>query len=369
MNTAATGAPNQANTLTVGPDASVFVSEVLPQGDAVVFAMDADSYSASPFLDRRIRRPDPNITATLPWTQLGAFGKLCGTQQTRWIFHISHVGSTLLSRALGIHPEVLALREPVLLRWLAHQRAALHLPESRVDQPTWQTGLATALGLLGRPLGERSQVTIKATSYCNVMAREILALQPAARATAIYCGLDNFLAGILKGRGGLLDILEMAPVRLRRLHRLLGRDVWSLASMSAPEQAAMSWTCEMLSLWDAQRWNPDRFTWLNFDNWAGHEEDTMRQLAGALAIEWTERDATALAQSGILTSYSKHTGRSYTAQDRLDEIAQVKMREARGMQLGLDWFARCCDQHPAVAAAIASVVQQQAAPRSEPSGS
>ena len=40
MNTAATGASTKTQTLTVGPDASVFVSDVLPQGDAVVFATD-----------------------------------------------------------------------------------------------------------------------------------------------------------------------------------------------------------------------------------------------------------------------------------------------------------------------------------------
>lgn len=355
MNTAATGASTKTQTLTVGPDASVFVSDVLPQGDAVVFAMDAESYAASPFLDRRIRRPDPNTTATLPWEQLLGFGTLCGTQQTRWIFHISHVGSTLLSRALGVHPAVLSLREPVLLRWLAHQRAALHLAESRVDLPTWERSLAAALGLVGRPLGEQREVVVKATSYCNVMAREIMGLQPAARAVGVYCDLDNFLAGILKGKGGFLDILEMAPVRLRRLHRLLGRESWSLAAMSPAEQAAMTWTCELLSLWDAQRWHPQRFSWLNFDTWTGREAETMATLAEALAIEWSDEQDERLANSGILTSYSKNAERAFTAQDRLAEIAAVKEREAAALQSGIAWFEQCCQQHPVVAEAIASI--------------
>lgn len=347
--------PASGNSLTVGRDASVFVSEVLPQGDAVVFAMDAASYAASPFLDRRIVRPDPAITATLPWQQLLNFGTLCTQQPTRWIFHISHVGSTLLSRALGTHPAVLSVREPVLLRWLAHQRAALHLPESRVDQTTWERSLAAAVGLVGRPLRERTHVVVKATSYCNVMAREIMQLQPASRAVGVYCDLDNFLAGILKGRGGFVDIIEMAPVRLRRLHRLLGEESWRLAAMSPAEQAAMTWTCELLSLWDAQRWNPDRFTWLNFDSWANQEAETMHCLASALAVDWDEGHFGALQKSGILHRYSKNAQREYGPAHRLAEIAEVKVREAHALKQGLDWFDQCCQRHPVVARAIASI--------------
>lgn len=344
-----------AQSLTVGRDASVFVSEVLLRGDAVVFAMDAPSYAASAFLDRRIVRPDPAQTATLPWEQLLNFGALCPEQSTRWMFHISHVGSTLLSRALGVHPAVLSVREPVLLRWLAHQRAALHLAESRVDLRTWERSLAAALALVGRPLGERTEVVVKATSYCNVMAREIMQLQPAARAVGVYCDLENFLAGILKGRGGFLDILEMAPVRLRRLHRLLGQESWRLAAMSPAEQAAMTWTCELLSLWDAQRWNPQRFSWLNFDTWAGHEIQTMENLAQTLGIDWDLQCGAALAKSGILTSYSKNAGLAFGVEDRLAEIAAVKAREADAIREGVEWFEQSCVRHPVIAQAIASI--------------
>lgn len=341
--------------LTVGQDAGVYVAEVLTHGDAVVFAMDAEHYAASAFLDRRIKRPEPAVTATLAWNALQGFGTLCSAQQTRWIFHISHVGSTLLSRALGVHRHVLALREPTLLRWLAHQRAALHLAESRVDQATWERSLAAALALLGRPLGDRNNVVIKATSYCNIMAREIMMKQPRARAVGVYCDLDNFLAGILKGKGGFLDILEMAPIRLRRLHRLLGQETWSLAAMSPAEQAAMSWTCEILSLWDAQRWQPARFSWINFDRWAGNEPEIMQELANALDIAWSDQDADALTQSGILATYSKYDGRAFNAQDRLAEIAAIKAQEAAKLRQGLDWFDRCCAIHPVVATAIAEI--------------
>ena len=351
----AAGAPAQ-RTMTIGNDASVFVSELQVTGQALLFAMDAQSYGQSAFLDRRIRRPQPDVTATIAWSQLHGFAAQCQSQDTRWIFHISHVGSTLLSRALGVHSRVLALREPMLLRTLARQCASLHLAESTIDVPTWERDLTIALGLLGRPLGIRDQVVIKATSYCNVMAREIMALQPASRAVAIYCALDNFLAGILKGRGGLLDILEMAPLRLRRLHRLIGAQTWSLAAMSPAEQAAMSWTCELLSLWEAQRFHPARFSWLNFDRWAGREHSMMQDLAAKLSISWSDKDAMVLEQEKILGNYSKYGGRPFTAQDRLTEIADVKAREASNIRKGLEWFEDCCNKHPAIGRAISEIL-------------
>ncbi|MEL7190174.1 MAG: hypothetical protein AAGK17_11525, partial [Pseudomonadota bacterium] len=62
-----------------------------------------------------------------------------GTQardDARFIFHIGHVGSTLLARLLGEAPDTLALREPQLLR----QFAELKTLEGLAHSP-WPPGL------------------------------------------------------------------------------------------------------------------------------------------------------------------------------------------------------------------------------------
>ena len=78
-------------------------------------------YAQASFLDARIRPPS---TQTLPFAQAEAEVSQMGLEEScQFIFHIGHVGSTLLSRLLGRHSGVLALREPAILRTLAQIRA------------------------------------------------------------------------------------------------------------------------------------------------------------------------------------------------------------------------------------------------------
>ena len=80
--------------------------------------MDRDSYRAASFLDdRMIQQPvDAQLVA---WPDVEQAVSDDMRNDARWIFHIGHVGSTLVSRLLGELPEVLAVREPALLRDVA----------------------------------------------------------------------------------------------------------------------------------------------------------------------------------------------------------------------------------------------------------
>src|SRR5436853_4326038 len=74
-------------------------------------------YAAASFLDARLGIPD-----TIGWWF--TWDEVCQAtaglpEQCHFIFHISHVGSTLLSRLLGQYPALFSLREPAILRNLA----------------------------------------------------------------------------------------------------------------------------------------------------------------------------------------------------------------------------------------------------------
>ncbi|MGC8517731.1 MAG: hypothetical protein ACP5P4_04285, partial [Steroidobacteraceae bacterium] len=63
--------------------------------------------------------------------------------RAHYIFHIGHVGSTLISRILGEHPGFHAVREPALLRAIAAEQApAAHTPSLTMVLPllarTWR---------------------------------------------------------------------------------------------------------------------------------------------------------------------------------------------------------------------------------------
>ena len=85
----------------IARDATWLAQALDPAGGRVrLVAMDRESYRAASFLDDRLMQQtiDAQIVA---WPEVEA--AVAGDLRTdaRWIFHIGHVGSTLVSRLLG----------------------------------------------------------------------------------------------------------------------------------------------------------------------------------------------------------------------------------------------------------------------------
>src|SRR5205814_3020599 len=89
-----------------------------PAGVVRLIAMDRESYRAASFLDDRMLQ-QPVDAQAVAWPDVEAAMGEDLRADARWIFHIGHVGSTLVSRLLGELGGVLAVREPRLLRDLA----------------------------------------------------------------------------------------------------------------------------------------------------------------------------------------------------------------------------------------------------------
>src|SRR5436190_16130561 len=87
-------------------------------GEARLIAMDREAYRAASFLDDRLLQ-QPVDAQVVPWPTIEEAITPDPRRDARWIFHIGHVGSTLVSRLLGELPGVLAIREPRILRDVA----------------------------------------------------------------------------------------------------------------------------------------------------------------------------------------------------------------------------------------------------------
>ena len=79
-------------------------------------------YEHASFLDARILTPHTE-RRIVPWPQAIAAVEAAGlAEHCAYIFHIGHVGSTLMSRLIGAHARAFALREPMILRAFAQLR-------------------------------------------------------------------------------------------------------------------------------------------------------------------------------------------------------------------------------------------------------
>ena len=111
----------------------------------------------------------------------------------RWIFHIGHVGSTLVSRLLGEIEGVLSIREPRLLRDLALTPADVR---SRYIAPVPR--------LMSRTFAEtKSRASRRRASRARSRAELV---PPGERALFMYATPRNYVASILAGENSVKEL-------------------------------------------------------------------------------------------------------------------------------------------------------------------
>ena len=85
----------------IARDAAWLVQALDPAANMVrLIAMNCDSYRAASFLDDRMLQ-QPVTAHIVPWSSVADAIPPDARRDARWIFHIGHVGSTLIARLLG----------------------------------------------------------------------------------------------------------------------------------------------------------------------------------------------------------------------------------------------------------------------------
>jgi hypothetical protein len=236
-----------------------------------------------------------------------------------FIFHISHVGSTLLSRLLGEHPAYFSLREPAILRRLALGEFAERWP--------------VFLGLWSRTFAPDQKAIIKATSFVNSIAENLMAQVHGSRALLMYVPARTFITALLDGV--MSDIDDLAEMRLKRLQqRDLLADV-SLDNLSPGQRVAMSWLAEMTSLQETAERFPQRTLWLNFDQFLSH---SAVQLARVFEHFDIDGDSSSLLAHPLMSRYAKRPDVRYDASFRQQLLERAGALHTVEIAAGLAWL-------------------------------
>ena len=322
--------------------------------DAVGLArLSQDALRAASFLDARALAPGAQLQ-WVAWPQIAAAVQAAGLQERcGFIFHLGHTGSTLLSRLMGAHPSVLALREPLPLRALAQQSLDVDAPESPWGPEGLEARTAAFVGLWSRTFTDDQLAVVKATSFASAMAERLLTRPSKPRAIVIYSRPEPYLATVLAGANTHLDIRASAADRLKRLHRAIGRARWRLYELAYPEVVAMSWAAEMTALDSAARAAADQVLWLEFDRLL------LRPQAGlAAAFAHFQRPAAAQEVAAIVAGpemgrYSKAPEHAYDAGLRSRVLEEARRTQAPAIAQGLAWLEAAANACPAIASALA----------------
>ncbi len=288
-------------------------------GTARLIAMDRDSYRAESFLDDRLMQQTVDAQY-VAWPEIETAMAPDLRTDARWIFHIGHVGSTLVSRLLGEIDGVLGLREPRLLRDLA--LSPLPIRDAYIGPVT---------KLMSRTFAGDEFACVKATSYASEIAPALV--PPGERVLLMYAQPLNYVASILAGENSLKELHALADYRRQRLD---GRGITFPEPRNDAERATIAWACEMTSLEAAARAMADRrILWVDFDAMLGAMTTELGRVAAFFGFAAKPDRLRAIVGGPLMQRYSKALEYDYSPALRNDLIAQEIRLQGREIDAAL----------------------------------
>jgi hypothetical protein len=302
-----------------------------------------DDYDAASFLDERVLGTGAQ-RRILHWQQVNELlGAPAFSERCQFIFHIGHVGSTLLSRLIGAQPQTFSLREPLILRTLA--RLATEPP---AGLPPWsgaeiEQRLGAGLKLLSRTFDGQYCAVVKATSFVSEAAHMLLTRPSAPRAIMMCVAAESYLATILGGPNSRQEARVLAPQRLRRLQRRIGQISQTAESLSEGEAAALGWACEMAALAEAAKSAGDRALKIDFEHFLAQPAAFLSAVFHHLGIATADTEVISILSGPLMHRYSKAQEHAYDAALRDDVLNEARAAHRSEIRRGLRWLERATE--------------------------
>lgn len=337
-----------------------------PVTDRVLLVEKAEAdYRDSAFLDERSLKAD-RPRHGVEWWHLGAAFPPAARRDVHYIFHIGHVGSTLVSRLLGELPQILSLREPLILRTFAERLGERGRAEALWDPSSIPGRLDVLTALLSRTFRPEQRALVKASSFVSEIAADLV---PAgSSALLLYARPERYFETILAGPNSRQELAMTAQARLKRLHGAVGGDRWRLWEMGEGERVAMAWAAEMTSLARAAEALPaGSAMWLDFDSFLVAPAPALASLAAFFGVKLDGAGAEHLAADPLMRRYSKAAEYEYSASLREEVLAEARREQAGAIEAARRWLDSAARDCPPVAAALErAAVSTDAGPAANP---
>lgn len=320
----------------IARDATWLVQALDPANMAArLVRMDREAYRAASFLDdRMLQRPlDARV---VEWQRVRGAVAIETRTDARWIFHLGHVGSTLVARLLGELPQVLAVREPRFLRDIATL--------SNDDRADFTFA---ARALFSRTFAEDEVALVKATSFVSEIADELV--PEGERALFLYAAPRAYVASILAGENSVRELAVLAPSRAGRLS---GRARLP-KPRNAAEAAAAAWACEMIALEAAaERMEGRPVLWADFDRMLEDMTNALNGIAQYFGFDAPADRLHAIATGPLTRRYSKALEYDYTPALRRELIAETDAANRADIDAALAMLERAAEKSPLLARAL-----------------
>jgi hypothetical protein len=354
--------------MNLAADPRLFVHQLDIANDrALVLRISEDDLRAASFLDQRLLEARPGEIERqrdwVGWEDLAAptvdeSDTVPMRDDARFIFHIGHVGSTLLARLLGEAPDTLALREPQILRHFAELRSLEGLAHAPWPPGRVAERLPVARQWLSRTFRDRQRSLVKATSFVSDIAPDLI--EGTRKAVFLTLSPERYVQTILAAEASRRELAQMSGTRLQRLNRRLEGTSIKLWDLDEAKRAAMAWACEMTALNAAthaarEEGAGENVLWLDFDAFLTEPGETLFQTAQHLEIGILEDQAARWVRGPIMNRYSKAPEQGYSPQYREEVLERVSRERENDIRAALRWLDSAAREHDAIAQALERV--------------
>jgi len=166
------------------------------------------------------------------------------------LFHISHVGSTLLAKVVQSVPSSISYREPTIFRELVNLIYAFEKGANNFYARELPLFIKSTYALFNR--GTEDHVFIKHTSGNLVLPphfdEKVTKITVTKRDAYLYTSAKDFLSHATKSQGLFGDAINGGPRRVAYFNRLACFRALELADMKPLEKVALVWVTEMQKL-------------------------------------------------------------------------------------------------------------------------
>jgi hypothetical protein len=307
---------------------------------------DEAGYRQASFLDNRaFRKETVGVWMPLPRI-LDQMEKTSDGTPLHAIFHVSHCGSTLVSRLVAELPCCLPMREPLSLLALAQARRedpAL----ARLDAGTWDRLFQVMIRHYSRGYRAGDRTLLKATSACGNLLAPMLERSAESKALLMHADLETWLTVMLRHEDVRHNGRFYAPAWLGDLRAVTGRTDLKLSSLADAEMFAVNWLTAMLHFQRAQQSHGGRVHRLDFEDLLADPAGQLQALGGFLGFDTA--GAVEITAGPLMTSYAKNPGTRYDKAARQQQLQETRTRSADEIAIGMRFAERLGKEIPALA--------------------
>lgn len=327
-------------------DASLLPHMADLANDRVLIALLAEAdYRATSFLDQRLLT-DRVGREWMAWNALPDLGTAAPAPHL--IFHIGHVGSTLVSRLHAEVGDVLPLREPMLLRTLAQVAERIDRPESVWSPELYRQRLAQTVAWLGRGFAPGQRAMVKASSVITAIADELSGAD--GQALFLYVPLPRYIETILAGEASMTETLAQAPARMARLAELLPDFPFALWELPPVTRIAMSWLCEMATAQQTLPRTDPRHLWVDFENMLAEPAAVLAGQCAHFGLLADQARIEAALAGPIMRQYSKAPEHGYSPDLRRELQAHAATEHAPAIAEAIAWVEALATRYTSLGA-------------------